>query len=253
MKILYLESNPLDEFSVNFYTYMVALKYTSHLSSIYIQVNCFSLIILIIFFPWKNYLIPNNFQHFKESIFEFILNFIKDKNISLRSTKYLVLYINLFLFILISNLSGLIHYNQLITAHLIVAFFLALVFFVFLLTIGVALYKIYFYKIIEPENVPKSLFILILIIEFFSFLIRPFSLAIRLFANMLAGHLLLMLVGIFILFICKFWILFAPFFISTILISLNCLEFAICFIQSYVFLILFLTYIEEVYKLFYST
>lgn len=85
-----------------------------------------------------------------------------------------------------------------------ITLFLSLTGFFALNLIGFSLYKLFFYKIIEPEDVPPSLFIFIFVIEFFSFIIRPFSLAIRLFANMLAGHMLLVLISIFILFICKY-------------------------------------------------
>lgn len=130
-----------------------------------------------------------------------------------------------------------------------VTLFLSLTGFFALNFIGFILYKIYFYKIIEPEDVPKFLFIFIFIIEFFSFIIRPFSLAIRLFANMLSGHMLLVLVVIFLLYLAQFLPIFSGALFDSLLKSLFLLEVAICFIQAYVFLILFLTYIEEVYNL----
>jgi len=251
MKIFYLESNPLDEFSVNFYSYTVILNYSFHMNSIYIQLGyIYSLIFC--FYVGEFLFKPDIFQYPFELIYKFVFNFFKENSFSMRSSKYFILYLTIFVIILVSNLTGLVHYHKSIMAQFLITFFLAMLVFVFLILVGFILYKIYFYKIIEPENIPKSLFLMILIIEFFSFLIRPFSLAIRLFANMLAGHMLLMLVGLFILFICKFFLLISPFFLSTILVFLTCLEFIICFIQAYVFLILIITYLEQLYKLFYN-
>lgn len=249
MKFFFLESNPLDEFSINFYTYTVILSYSFQVNSIFLQLG-YVFGIIGSFYLMSFFLISDKFQYLLELVFKFIFNFFKEISFSVRAIKYFMLYLNIFLIILISNLTGLIHYSKSIMAQFIISFFLAILIFIFLIILGFILYKIYSYKIIEPENVPKSLFLLILLIEFFSFLIRPFSLAIRLFANMLAGHMLLMLVGIFILFIYKFLLLLSPIFLFTILIFLISLEFIICFIQAYVFLILFITYLEQLYKLF---
>jgi len=96
------------------------------------------------------------------------------------------------------------HFGQSITSHIIITIFLAMVSFFGLIFVSILLYKLFSYKLIEPEDVPKSLFFFIFLIEFFSFFIRPFSLAIRLFANMLAGHMLLVSITIFILFLVKY-------------------------------------------------
>jgi len=247
---LYSSSNPLEEFNINIYNYLLFINYNFSISTLFIHILIINFFFIILLLPLKNFLIPSKFQYLKEYFFNFLTLFLKEKNINfLRNIKFIILYINLFFFILWSNLTALCHYGQSVTAQLLITIFFSLSGFLALNIIGILLYKLYFYKIIEPEDVPKILFIAIFIIEFFSFLIRPFSLGIRLFANMLAGHMLLVLITIFILFIINFWIFFAPFFFSSILLFLIILEIIICFIQTYVFVILFLTYMEQLYNL----
>lgn len=239
----------MEEFSILFYNYWMLNKFNLSLSTIFINLFVLNLFFIYLIVPFKYYFIPTEFQFLKEEFFRNILIFLKDKNISIRSIKFFIFYINLFFFILWSNLSALMHFGQSITSQIIITLFLSLTSFFSLIFIGFLLYKVFFYKIVEPEDVPRILFFFIFIIEFFSFIIRPFSLAIRLFANMLAGHMLLVLITIFILFICKYWIIVAPVLLSTILLSLTLLEIVICFIQTYVFVVLFLTYMDQVYSL----
>ena len=242
--------NPLSEFNILFYNYWILYNFNVSINTIFINLFIINLFFILLIFPFKHYFIPNEYQYIKEYLFKFFLIFLKNKNISTRAFKYYILYANLFCFILFSNLSSLIHFGQSITSQVMITLFLSLTIFCSLITIGFILYKFYLYKIIEPENIPIQLFWFILIIEFFSFLIRPFSLAIRLFVNMLSGHMLLVLTAIFILFICKYWLIFMPFFSSSIMLCLILLEIGVCFIQSYVFVTLILVYFEQIYDLY---
>jgi hypothetical protein len=159
MKIFYLESNPLDEFSVNFYSYTVILNYSFHMNSIYIQLGyIYSLIFC--FYVGEFLFKPDIFQYPFELIYKFVFNFFKENSFSIRSSKYFILYLTIFVIILVSNLTGLVHYHKSIMAQFLITFFLAMLVFVFLILVGFILYKIYFYKIIEPENIPKSLFLM---------------------------------------------------------------------------------------------
>lgn len=129
------------------------------MNSIYIQLGyIYSLIFC--FYVGEFLFKPDIFQYPFELIYKFVFNFFKENSFSMRSSKYFILYLTIFVIILVSNLTGLVHYHKSIMAQFLITFFLAMLVFVFLILVGFILYKIYFYKIIEPENIPKSLFLM---------------------------------------------------------------------------------------------
>jgi ATP synthase subunit 6 len=105
-----------------------------------------------------------------------------------------------------------------------------------------------FFNLFVPKNVPKALLGFLIVIEVVSYLIRPFSLAIRLFANMLAGHTLMHIVGTFAFYLCKMSVLFAILPIIVIF-AIVTLESFVVFIQAYVFCVLVCIYINDLYNL----
>lgn len=244
-----VDSSPLIEFNIDFYDFLVISKYNISITTLYIQLCILNIFFIVFLIPKKLYLIPNILQFLKERFYLFLIKFFINKNYSIRMIKFVILYFNIFFFILWCNINSLIHYGQSITSQLFITLGLSFILFYGLLIIGFLLYKSFFYKIVYPDDVPKMLIMFIFFIEIFSFFVRPFSLAIRLFSNILAGHLLLLLISMFIIFLCYFWISIIPMFLFTVLVFLVILETIICFIQSYVFLMLFLVYIEQIYSL----
>ena len=105
-----------------------------------------------------------------------------------------------------------------------------------------------FFNFFIPKNVPPALTGLLIIIEVLSFFIRPFSLAIRLFANILAGHTLLHIFGSFFIYVLHFFPIFVivPIILCFLITGL---EVAVAFIQAYVFFVLLCVYLNDVYKL----
>jgi ATP synthase subunit 6 len=132
-----------------------------------------------------------------------------------------------------------------ITAHFIVTFFLSFIINLGLIIYGFYLHKFNFLKLFDPEGTPSLLRPLIIVIEVISYLIRTFSLSIRLFANMMAGHCLLFVISSFaIICLSKFSIImFIPFIF--IYIAIFILEFCIAFLQAYVFTILVCIYLKD--------
>ena len=131
-------------------------------------------------------IIPSRKQSILELSYEFIANMILD-NVGKSGMKYLSFIFSLFMFILIGNLLGMFPYSFTWTSHIIVTFSIA--FFIFLAVTIIAISKhglVKFLKFFAPSGVPKPMLLLLVPIEIISYLSRPISLSVRLFANMMA-------------------------------------------------------------------
>ena len=204
------------------------------------------LIILFLSIGLKNSsIIPSKGQSLVELSYEFIADMIGD-NIGKEGMKYLSFIFSLFMFILLGNLLGMLPYSFTWTSHIIVTF--AISFFIFILVTFIAIAKhglLKFLGFFAPSGVPKAMLILLVPIEVISYLSRPVSLSVRLFANMMAGHTLLKVIGGFV------FVLGANSFIVggalpvAFLVALTGLEIVIAFLQAYVFAILTCLYIND--------
>lgn len=201
--------------------------------------------------------IPFFWQNILELSILFVYEIIKSQlnNFKIGLKFFFYLYF-IFLFILFSNFLGLLPFTLTLTSQFVIDFFFS-VSLVFGFTFyGLYLYGISFFDRFIPSNVSKFLVPLIFVIEIISYFIRPISLALRLFANMVAGHTLMHLLTSFLIFILKLeflkdkFTLIGFFFISVIpflfFLFIFCLEFGIAFLQSYVFLILSSMYLNDV-------
>jgi len=159
--------------------------------------------------------------------------------------KFLPLFIRIFLFIMTLNVTGLIPMGFTVTRHILVTLALSFRLSIGLLILAFDYNGISFLKIFAPSDAPKPLLPLIIVIEIIRYLIRPFSLAIRLFANMMAGHTLLFILSGFVL-----AFLYSPFFILAIIplilvYAVVGLEVGISLLQAYVFTVLFTIYSND--------
>jgi len=204
------------------------------------------LIILWMFFGTrKSSLIPSKMQSMVEVSYEFIANMIGD-NIGKEGMKYFSFIFTLFMFILIGNLLGMLPYSFTWTSHIIVTF--AISFFIFLAVTIIAISKhgvIKFVKFFAPSGVPKPMLILLVPIELISYLSRPVSLSVRLFANMMAGHTLLKVIGGFVFVLGANSFIIGGALPVAFLVALTGLEIVIAFLQAYVFAILTCLYIND--------
>lgn len=153
-----------------------------------------------------------------------------------------------FLFIFFSNLVGMIPYSITITSHVILTLFFSLAFFIGNNIIGVCYHQLNFFMLFLPEGVPVVLVPLLILIEYVSYLCRVVSLAVRLFANMMSGHILLKILigfGWSILSSCTIYAIFAILPIGVVFCVIG-LEFAIAFLQAYVFVVLLSIYLNDV-------
>ncbi len=146
-------------------------------------------------------LVPGRLQSLAEMLYDFIADMV-DENVGEEGKRYFPFLFTLFMFILFGNLLGLIPYSFTFTSHIIVTFAMAALVFIGVTFIGIARHGFHFLSLFVPHGVPKVLLLLLVPIEVLSYCIRPFTLSIRLFANMMAGHTML---AIFAGFVGRRW------------------------------------------------
>ena len=197
-------------------------------------VSCF-----LVFSMRRGALVPGRWQVLAEIAYEFIANMIRD-NVGQEGRRYFPFIFTLFMFVLAGNILGMIPYSFTFTSHLIVTFGMAAVVFIGVTIIGIMKHGIKFFGFFLPHGVPWFLAWLIIPIEILSYLSRPVSLSLRLFANMTAGHTMLKVFAGFIFALGAVGI--APF---VMVVALTGLEFVIAFLQAYVFAILTCVYLND--------
>jgi F-type H+-transporting ATPase subunit a len=185
-------------------------------------------------------LVPTRWQSMAELSYEFIGNMIRE-NVGTEGRRYFPFIFSLFMFILFCNLLGMVPYTFTVTSHIVVTFSLAIVVFVGVTVIGFARHGLHFLKFFVPSGVPLALLPLLVLIEVLSYLIRPISLSVRLFANMTAGHTML---KVFAGFVVALGVLggWAP---LAFVVALTALEVGIAILQAYVFTILTCIYLND--------
>ena len=185
-------------------------------------------------------LIPGRLQSIAELAYEFVANMLRE-NVGDEGRRYFPFVFTLFMFILFCNLLGMVPYTFTPTSHIIVTFALAFVVFIGVTAIGFARHGLAFFKFFVPSGVPPALLPLLVLIEVISYLIRPVSLSVRLFANMMAGHTML---KVFAGFVVALGFLggWAP---LAFVVALTGLEIGIALLQAYVFTILTCLYLND--------
>ena len=194
--------------------------------------------------------VPGRLQVMGEMLYEFVANMIRE-NIGSGGRQYFPLIFTLFMVVLMGNLLGMIPYSFTYTSHIIVTMALALLIFFTVLIIGVVKHGPAFFSFLVPPGVPAWLFPLIIPIELVSFLARPVTLSVRLFANMMAGHLMLKVfagfsVGMLSMGAVGFAAGLVPMFFNVILIGF---EFLIALLHAYVFTVLSCIYLKDTVEL----
>lgn len=187
------------------------------------------------------------YQYFSQMIYNLIKSIMKS-NTSLRRSQYFSVLLFLFLFIFVSNMVGLIPYSFTLTSSFVVTFFLALTHFNGINIIGIFQTKWKTWSILLPSGVPLLIMPFLTLIEIVSYVSKVFSLSIRLFANMMAGHALLkILIGFAWVLLYKGYLFSILGILPWIVVTIICfLELLIAFLQAYVFTILVTIYINDI-------
>lgn len=192
------------------------------------------------------YVAPNRIQFVIEGIYSVVYRLIND-NIGKAGKAFFPYIFTLFIFVLISNVIGLVPYSFTVTSHLIVTFALALMTFVGINIICVREHGINILSLFLPPGSSLLLALLLVPIELVSYFFRPISLSVRLFANMMAGHTLLKVIAGFAwtMLLAGGGLLIAHIIPLIILVALMFLELGVAAVQAYVFTILTCIYIND--------
>ena len=239
------QHSPLDQFTVK-------PLFVDEFGTFFDFTNASFYMLLVVFLVWifvtfgmrHANVIPGRWQSMVELVYEFIGSMLYD-TVGPEARKFFPMVFSLFMFILVANLVGMIPYQFTITSHIIVTFALAALVFVSVTLMGFYNHGIKFFKIFLPSGVPIFLAPLLVVIELISYLIRPVSLSVRLFANMMAGHIMLKVLAGFILTL-PVWAGWLPFFAVT---ALTGLEIVIAILQAYVFAMLTCIYLNDAYHI----
>lgn len=203
-------------------------------------------LIFLVFFLLKNArIIPLNFQSILEIDYRFIISVIKQQA-GIKGLSWTPFIFAIFNFIFFSNLLSLIPFGIALTSHLIVILWLSITICISIFCIGLLNYNLKFLHIFIPQA-PFILLPILIPIEIFSYLIRLFSLAIRLAANILAGHTLVHIIVTFILNVMKIEFILSLFLLIPLFLILT-LEFGVAFLQAYVFTVLISIYLSDSLK-----
>jgi F-type H+-transporting ATPase subunit a len=189
-------------------------------------------------------LLPNKWSLLLESIFASINSMVREQ---LGKEIYLPFIYSTFLFILFANLIGNVPYSYAITSSIVVSIGLSFTIVIGVTILGLSIHKIHFFSFFIPAGTPLALVPLLVLIELISYIARAFSLGIRLFSNITAGHTLLKILSTFLYQMFTGGVLIAiitliPFALFVAIIGL---ELAVSFIQAYVFTLLLLSYIKD--------
>ena len=185
-------------------------------------------------------LVPNRWQNVAEMTYEFVANMLNE-SVGSKGKEYFPFIFSIFMFILLGNLLGMIPYSFTFTSHIIVTFALAAMVFIVVTIIGLVKHGLHFFSLFMPSGVSYVLAPILIPIEMLSYLSRPVSLSVRLFANMMAGHTML---KVFAGFSVTLGVVFglAPMFINVALIGF---EILVAVLQAYVFTILSCMYLKD--------
>jgi len=205
---------------------------------------------VVVFFALtaKGKLIPGRMQSLGEMSHEFIANMLKDTT-GPEAVKFFPFIFAIFFFILFANLFGMNPYAFTSTSHLAVSAALALFTIGLVVVAGIWKNGLKWFKIFAPAGLPLPMYLLIIPIEIISFLSRPITLAVRLFANMTAGHVMLKIFAIFIAYLMGSgsWKIFAAIVPILGTAAIVALEFLVAGLQAFVFAILTCVYLNDVY------
>lgn len=191
-------------------------------------------------------LIPGRLQSISEMSYEFVASMLRDAAGS-QGMKFFPFVFSLFMFVLVANLLGLFPYFFTVTSHIIVTFALSLLVIGTVVVYGFMKHGFGFLKLFVPQGVPGILIPLVVLIEVISFLSRPISLSVRLFANMLAGHITLKVFAGFVVSLSAAGFLGVAGSILPLAmtVAITALEVLVAFLQAYVFAVLTCMYLND--------
>ena len=220
----------------------INLSFTN--ASLFMTISSILILLFLFLGTKKKSLVPTKIQFVTEASYTFVAKMINDTAGS-NAKSFFPFIFTLFMFVLFANMVGMLPYSFTVTSHIIVTFVLAAIVFIGITILGFIKHGFKYLEIFVPKGVPIILLPLIVIIEIISYLSRPVSLSVRLFANMMAGHTMLKVFGGFVISLGLLggWL---PLGFS---VALTGLEILVAFLQAYVFAILTCIYLNDALNL----
>ena len=247
-------ANPMEQFQVETIKPLEVAGYDVSFtnSSLWMLIALAAISVFLFVGTAKPQLVPNRWQAAVEYLYDFVRKML-DENVGPEGRRFAPLIFAIFIFVLTCNLLGLIPWIGAFTptSHITVTLGLALIVFITVCVVGFARHGLHFFSLFWPKGSGVILGAFVFVIEFLSFLSRPFTLAIRLFANMTAGHVLLKVFGTFVVTLGSFGALPYVFGILPlgVNIALTALEILIAVVQAYVFALLASLYLNDAINL----
>jgi F-type H+-transporting ATPase subunit a len=215
----------------------VDLSYTT--SSLWMTITVIGVTAFLTLSMRGGRLVPGRWQSMAEMSYEFIANMIRE-NVGAEGRKYFPFIFTLFMFILVGNLVGMIPFAYTFTSQIIVTFAMAATIFIGVTVIGLVRHGLHFFSLFVPSGTPLILAPLLIPIEVISYFVRPVSLSVRLFANMMAGHTMMKVFGGFTVLLGVLGV--AP---IILLVALTGFEIMVAVLQAYVFTVLTCLYLND--------
>lgn len=209
-------------------------------SSLFMTITVVVATLFLVLGMRRSAIVPGRWQVAVELSYEFIAALLRD-TVGAEGRKYFPIVFTLFMFVLLGNLLGMVPYSFTFTSHIVVTFAMAIVIFIFVTVLGFMKHGMHFFSFFAPPGTPVVMLPLLVPIEIISYLSRPISLSVRLFANMLAGHTLIKVIAGFI---PALGVIFGVLPLALV-VALTGLEILIAFLQAYVFAILTCLYIND--------
>ncbi|MGB4192279.1 MAG: F0F1 ATP synthase subunit A [Rickettsiales bacterium] len=237
--------NPFDQFTVRPLINLSILEHDiSFTNASLFMMTSVLVISLFLYLASRNAsIIPNKLQGAAELLFEFVDNTLTEA--AGKSARVFFPFVfTLFTFLLILNVSGLLPYGYTVTSQLVITFALAILVFIAVIITGFIKHGIGFLSMFLPKGTPIYIAPLMILIELFSFLVRPISLCIRLAGNMVAGHVLLKVLGTFAILMGAAGLL--PILFMVIMVGF---ELFVAILQAYIFTILTCVYLNDAINL----
>lgn len=235
--------NPLEQFTIRYYTDVpdiFGMNLNLSNSSMFIAISSAVVALFLAIGMKRRALIPGRLQSMAEMSYEMVANMLRD-NVGNDGREYFPFIFTLFMFVLTSNLMGMMPYSFTVTSHIAVTFALAIVIFVGVTFIAIMKHGKKFFGFFLPHGTPWWMAPLMIFIELFAYLARPISLSIRLAANMMAGHTMLKVIAGFVLSL-GFLLGWAP---IALLVVLTGFEIFVAVLQAYIFTVLTCVYLND--------
>ena len=234
-------ASPLDQFVIKpiIPIQVAGADFSFTNASLWMAISVICVYTLVMLGTRQAALVPGRLQSVVELGYEFVASMIRD-NAGREGMKYFPIIFSLFMFILFGNMLGMIPGSFTFTSHIIVTFFMAICVFLAVTVIGFMKHGLHFLTLVTPPGAPKAIWPLLVPVEVLSYCVRPISLSVRLFCNMLAGLTMMKVFATFAVALGIFG--FAP---LLIIVALTGLKILVAFLQAYIFTVLTCVYLHD--------